>query len=332
MRLPSALMALAVLLAQALPAQKTQKTAPTPTRPHLDAGADTNDARTYYRYGMQMVNSKPAEADVINQYPAVDRAELNVHVLEQMSEMRKKGWMFYAEGRFPDALDAYAKQLHDKRRNKKDHEENDSEVHAERARIFYQMGNMDSARAELTTAIAGMRERDTKRTVILYESKAIYEQSLGMIDERSSKPDDAREAYGQALTEDLSYYAAHSLLSQLQLRQGDTTAALSEMDLAVQLQPNDPALRYSYAVLLVQSRRDADAVTQLMKSIALDPYYAAPRLLLARISDVEEYTEEAVKGYQDYVSLSPKSDPQLAMVRTRLAALTSAVASTSAKP
>ncbi len=414
MRLPTALLTLAALIAPALPAQKTQKTVPTPTRPRLDAGADTNDARSYYRYGVQMVSDKPEEsvraffwatqldpssaeamyalrtssllamtsnelfsyfdwsrkkrppeylaldsllyraytvdpfvyrsmdlpliraiieADVINQYPSVDRAELNVHVLDEMREMRKTGWMSYAQGRFPDALDAYAKQLSDKSRNKKDHEENDSELHADRARVFYQMGNMDSARAELTSAITAMRARDTKSVVILYESKAMYEQSLGMIDERASKPDDAREDYGQALTEDLSYYAAHSLLSRLQLKQGDTTAALSEMDLAVQLQPNDPALRYSYAVLLVQARRrDTEAVQQLMKAIALDAYYAPPRLLLARISDVEEYTEEAVKGYQDYVSLTPKSDPQLPAVRTRLAALTSAVASTTAKP
>src|SRR6202030_4369004 len=50
------------LLAPALPAQKTKKTVPTPTRPRLDAGADTNDARAYYRYGVQMVNEKPAES------------------------------------------------------------------------------------------------------------------------------------------------------------------------------------------------------------------------------------------------------------------------------
>ncbi len=62
MRLPTALLTLAVLLAPALPAQKSQKTAPPPTRPRLDAGADTNDARSYYRYGMQMVNSKSAES------------------------------------------------------------------------------------------------------------------------------------------------------------------------------------------------------------------------------------------------------------------------------
>lgn len=411
MRLPTALLSLAVLLTPALDAQK--KVVGPPLRPHLDAGADTNDARTYYRYGMQMVSSKPTEsvrgfywalqldpssaesmyalrtasllamssselydyfdwsrkkrppehlaldsllyraftvnpfvyrnmdlplihqmieADVINQYPSVDRVELNVHVLDEMNQMRKLGWMSYAEGRFPDALDAYAKQLHDKGRNKKDHEENDSEIHADRARIFYQMGNMDSARSELTAAIAGMRERDKKSTVILYESKAMYEQSLGMINERSNKPDDAREAYGQALTEDLSYYAAHSHLAQLQLAQGDTGTAVSEMELAVQLQPNDPMLRYGYAIILVKAKRDGDAASQLLKAIAADPYYAAPHLMLARMADVEEYTNDAVSEYQRYISLAAKNDPELPTARDRLTKLSATVASTPAKP
>lgn len=411
MRLPTALLSLAVLLTPALNAQK--KVAAPPLRPHLDAGADTNDARTYYRYGMQMVSSKPTEsvrgfywalqldpssaesmyalrtasllamssselydyfdwsrkkrppehlaldsllyraftvnpfvyrnmdlqlirqmleADVINQYPSVDRVELNVHVLDEMNLMRKLGWMSYAEGRFPEALDAYAKQLHDKGRNKKDHEENDSEIHADRARIFYQMGNMDSARSELTAAIAGMRERDKKSTVILYESKAMYEQSLGMINERSNKPDDAREAYGQALTEDLSYYAAHSHLAQLQLAQGDTGTAVSEMELAVQLQPNDPMLRYGYAVILVKAKRDGDAAGQLLKAIAADPYYAAPHLMLARMADIEDYTDDAVSEYQRYISLAAKSDPELPTARDRLTKLSATVAATPAKP
>lgn len=410
MRLPTALLVVAFVLA---PVVAAQKVAPIPPRPRLDAGADTNDAGSYYRYGLQMVNRKPAEsvkafywatqinpgsaeamyalrtstllaltseelfdyfdwsqkkrssqylvldsllyraytvnpfvyrnmdlqliralieASAIKSDRSINRAELGHDVLERLNAMRKEGWLSYAEGRLPDALEGYAKELRDKRRNKKDHEENDSEIHADRARVFYQMGNMDSARAELTAAIAGFREKDKKDVVILYESKAMYEQSLGMINERASKMDEAREAYGQALTEDLSYYSAHSHLAQLQLTQGDTAAAVTEMDLAVQLQPNDPALRYGYAVVLVQAGRDADAVQQLMKSIAADQYYAAPRLLLARISDVEQYTAEAVKGYQDYVALAPRSDPQLATVKTRLVALTSTVATTPATP
>jgi tetratricopeptide (TPR) repeat protein len=404
-RLPSALLALAALLAPSLGAQKAT---PIPTRPRLEAGSDTNDAGEYYRFGMQMVSNKPSEsvrafywamqinpssadaiyayrtatllamtsselfnyfdwsakkrspqylaidsllfrayaanpfvnrnmdlplirslieANVINQYPTVDRAELNVHVLQEMGYMRKQGWMSYAEGRLPDALIAYDKELHDRGRTKKEHEENDSELHADRARIFYQMGNMDSARTELTSAIAGMREHDKKSTVILYESKAIYDQSLGMINERSSKVDDAREAYGQALTEDLSYYMAHSRLAQLALAQGDTSVALAEMDLAVQLQPNDPTMHYGYALAFVKARRDAEAAGQCLKAVAADSYYAAPHLLLAKIADVEEDTEDAVNEYQRFVALAAKNDPGLPAAHERLTKLTATVAS-----
>jgi tetratricopeptide (TPR) repeat protein len=274
------------------------------------------------------------EANVKDEHPDVDAAELNLAILNYMHDARHTAWASYALGRLPEALEAYAKQLKDlertkNKKNKREHEDDASEIHADRARIFFLLGNMDSALTEMTSAMAGLREHDAKETVILYESKAIYDQSLGMIHEGAHHPDLAREAYAHALEEDLSYFSAHTKMAMLQLAQGDTTSALTEMDLAIQLEPNDPALRYGYAIALIQSRRDADAATQLMKSIALDPYYAAPRLLLARIADAEQYTEEAVKEYSDYVALAPKSDPQAAEARTRLTALQATVASSS---
>ena len=189
---------------------------------------------------------------------------------------------------------------------------------------------MDSARAELTAAIAGFRERDKKDVVILYESKAMYEQALGIIDEKANKPDDAREAYGQALTEDLSYYAAHARLAQLQLLAGDTAAAFSEMDLAVQLQPNDPIPHYAYAIIDIKSKRDADAATHLTKAAAAAPYYSAPHFLLARIADVEDDTEDAVAEYRKYISLAASSDVNLPTAKDRLAKLTATMALTAA--
>ena len=410
MRTPTALLSVALLLA---PAMRAQKVVAPPTRPHLDAGVDTNDARAYYQYGVRMIESKPdessrafywaakldpssgealyamrtaalmklssndlydyydysakkrkpeylaldsllyraytinpflyrslyrnlmhriLEADVKNEHPDVDAAELNLAILNYMHDARHTAWASYSQGRFPEALDAYAKELKDldrtkNKRNKREHEDDASEIHAERARIFYLVGNTDSSLTEMTAAMAGLRERDAKETVILYESKAMYDQSLGMIHERAKHPDLAREAYAHALEEDLSYFSAHTRMAGLQLAQGDTTSALTEMDLAIQLQPNDPALRYDYAVALIQARRDADAVTQLMKSIAVDPFYPAPRLLLARIADAEQYTEDAVREYTEYVALAPKSDPQVDAARTRLSALQATVAS-----
>ena len=132
----------------------------------------------------------------------------------------------------------------------------------------------------MSAAIAGLSERDTKETVILYESKAMYDQSLGMIHEKAKHPDLAREAYAHALEEDLAYYSAHSRMASLQLASGDTANAIAEMELAVQLQPNDPVLLYNYATTLVRARRDGEAATQLGKSVAADSFYAQPHMLL----------------------------------------------------
>ena len=406
-------LALAMVLGSpAVAAQKAVKANPIPLRPQLDVGADTNDAGTYYRYGMRVLSNKPAEsvrafywasqidpssgevmyalrtatlmamdgsdlvdyfdysgktrppkylaldsllyraytvnpflyrnidlalirrlieARVVRENPSVDRAELNTGILEMMRDMHDEGWLAYAESRLPDALADYAKDLKSKGRSKKAHKEEDSEIHAERARIFYLLGNMDSARTEMTAAVDAMRAQDAKDVVLLYESKAMYEQSLGMIQEQAKHPDEAREAYGQALTEDLSYYAAHNRMAELELAKGDTAGAVTEMDLAVQLQPNDPVLRYTYARALVESRRDGDAATQLLKAIAMDPFYAAPHFLLARIADAEQYTDDAVTQYQQFAAIAAKGDPDLPVARDRLAKLT-AVAAAPSKP
>jgi Flp pilus assembly protein TadD len=288
------------------------------------------------------------EAETATMFPQITPALLAQTVAQRMRQASSQPWMAYTQGRFQDALDAYATELHtldkavDSVQKKKPSAREKAyaemrkvrraiaavEIHSQRARIFYQIHQFDSASTEMTTALSLLQAQDSGHTVLLYQSKAIFEQSLGMIYEHDKRFDLAREAYGQALAEDLSYYAAHSHLALLQLKAGDTTAAVTEMDLAVQLQPDDAALRYSYAVLLIQARRDAEAAQQLIKSIAVDPYYAPPRLLLARISDYEEYTEEAVKNYQEYVALTTRNDSELPRVKMRLAKLTASLAST----
>jgi tetratricopeptide (TPR) repeat protein len=414
-RTPTALLAVVLLLTPVLRAQKVKAD---PTRPRLDVGVDTNDARSYYQYGVRMIDSKPEESsraffwasrldpssgdalyglrvaelmkmgfgtlsdyydysakkrkpeflaldsllfraytinpflyrnlerqltrriiesEVRQENPSVDGASLNLAILDYMQDSRHTAWQSYAAGRFPEALELYAKRLKElertkNKKNKRAHEDDASEIHAERGRIFYLLGNMDSALTELTAAVAAMRQRDEKETVILYESKAMYDQSLGMIHEQAKHLDLAREAYAHALEEDLSYYTAHTKMAVLQLTQGDTTAALTEMDLAAQLQPNDPVLRYSYALVLIRAGKDGEAATQLTKAIAADPYYAAPHLLLARMADVEQYTDDAVSEYQRYIAMAPKSDPALKSAQERLTTLTAMVATAPAKP
>lgn len=103
------------------------------------------------------------------------------------------------------------------------------------------------------------------------------------------------------------------------------------MDLAVQLNPSDPVVRYSYAEILVHAKRDGDAAAQLRKAIALDPYYGAPHLLLALIADVEQYTDDAISEYTAYVAVASKKEEQLLVAKARLRELTASVASNPVK-
>ena len=189
------------------------------------------------------------------------------------------------------------------------------DLHAKRARIFFQLHELDSASTEMTAAISILQAQDSGSLQPIYLSKAIFDESLGIIYEHDRRFDLAREAYGRALQEDLSFYAAHNRLAALELEQGDTTNALTDIDLAVQLEPRDPALRYRYAEVLVSARRDAEAAQQLKKAIVLDPYYGSPHLMLAMMSDVESYTDEAIAEYTAYVALAARSEPQLARIQ-----------------
>jgi tetratricopeptide (TPR) repeat protein len=254
----------------------------------------------------------------------------------------------YSQGRFQEALDSYAFELYasrlfgeppaKKKPNAKEKQYAEMvkvrlafervDLHAKRARIFFQLHELDSASVEMTAAISILQAQDSGSYQPIYLSKAIFDESLGIIYEHDRRFDLAREAYGHALQEDLSYYAAHGRLAELEVAQGDTSIALSEMDLAVQLASDDPALRYRYGELLVNARRDADAAQQLKRAIKLDPYYGAPHLLLAMIGDVENYTNDAIAEYQSYVALAARSEPQLPRVKARLAKLTEGLAST----
>ena len=59
LRSPAVALALAVLAAAPLLAQKDEKI---PARPELDAGADTNDAYAYYDFGLDRLRKQPQRA------------------------------------------------------------------------------------------------------------------------------------------------------------------------------------------------------------------------------------------------------------------------------
>ncbi len=252
--------------------------------------------------------------------PGVDQAELADDIREYTSKggPYTKGINAYIAGNFPFALEEYATAMPGWKYK--------FYLHAERGRIFYMLGAYDSAAAEFNRAVGELRNYDKDELTFVYESKALYEQSLAMIDEKRGRVDSARESYGRALQEDLSYAPAHLGLSAIDLAKSDTAGALSEMEIAAQVQPNDGVIAYIYGRTLLLSAHDAQAVEQLKRAVVLEPYFAEPRILLAAVYDNADYTAEAIEAYTAFLNLASKRDTRLALAQKRLVVLSAAAA------
>ncbi|HEX4574051.1 MAG TPA: tetratricopeptide repeat protein [Gemmatimonadales bacterium] len=219
-----------------------------------------------------------------------------------------------SEGRWTDALDLYRKAVSEE-------PDEAAQIHVERARVFRRVGTDDSTRAELALALDKLRHRDEKTFIYAYQSKALLEHCIGLTYETLGQFEPAREAYGRALQEDLSYFPAHVRLGSVALAVGDTASALSEMDLAAQLRGDDAWVRATYGATLAQAGRWADAVVHLRKAVELEPFFATPYYLLGRAEEQLGRTAEAAQDYRGYVAHASDRDTRVADVKQRLAAL-----------
>ena len=84
--------------------------------------------------------------------------------------------------------------------------------------------------------------------------------------------------------------------------------ALSEMDLAVQIRPDDAMLRYTYGYALGTSGRYADAEVQLRKAIEADPYYAASYFVLGQVLDALGKLDDASAQYKTFLARASLQD------------------------
>lgn len=194
-------------------------------------------------------------------------------------------------------------------------------THLERARIFGMRAQTDSAIAEFNSALVELRKKDAKSLVFVYNSKATIEHSIGVLLEAHDRPAEAREAYGRALQEDVSFYPAHLSLGLLALGAKDTTTAVSELDLAVQIAGNEPYVRYVYGYTLAAVGKRPEALAQINKAIELDPYYALPYITLAEIQEKNGDHGAARTAYQAYLKHAGKQDPQRTDVEAKVLAI-----------
>ena len=225
----------------------------------------------------------------------------------------ERAYIAYGEGRFDDALKLYADAIKDSRFK--------TYYRIERGRLFFQLNQADSALAELTKALDEERKMDKKDLVYLYDSKEVLEISIGLAQQRLGNTAAAKEAFGQALQENLSYFPAHLQLGYMALEAKDTATALSEMDLAVQIRGDDPTLRYIYGYSLAVSGRYKDAEVQLHKAIELDPVFALSYNELGEVLDKEGRSSDALEQYRAFLARASQVDLHRKTVEERVQVL-----------
>ncbi|HEX7119384.1 MAG TPA: tetratricopeptide repeat protein [Longimicrobiales bacterium] len=224
-----------------------------------------------------------------------------------------RAWIAESEGRLGDALELYTRAV--------ERDEDDPELRTGLARIQFRMGRFDEARESFGAALELLREKDEEELVRLYESKVLLEHSIGLILEQQGDVEGARNAYGRALQEDLSYAPSHVRLAELALAGGDTAAALGEFALAVEAAPGSGGLRYQHGSLLARAGQLEAAERELRRAIELEPHFAAPYRVLGAVLERMGRRAEAVQQYREYLDRSSRSSPDRSRVEQRLTAL-----------
>ncbi|HEX6040850.1 tetratricopeptide repeat protein [Longimicrobium sp.] len=218
----------------------------------------------------------------------------------------------YARGSHEDALRLYADAISKTRRK--------SGLRADRARLLAHLQSWAPALQEMTQSLEELRREDERDVVYLYESKALMEHGIGLLNERMGNLPAAREAYGRALTEELTYYPAHVRMATLALTEGDTAAAVAEFDLAAQA-TSEPSVLYAYGAMLTQIGRYDDAARQFERVIGVAPYYAEPYFGLGMVRDAQGNPSGAADAFRQFLSRARQNHGRRPHAEQRLQAI-----------
>lgn len=221
--------------------------------------------------------------------------------------------VYYSRGRFDLALRVWARMM-----ERRPHA---PLLRVARARTFFLTGQLDSAGAMMSEALRIERRRDVDSASITYESKTLWEYAMGRIHHSLGRLDSAQQAYERALIEDLAFAPAHHQLAVLHLERLDTTSALRELARAVSVGEREFLPRLTYGILLASTGSTDSALVHLRRAIELEPWAARPRLILGAVLDSDGDRAGAADAFEQWLARAPRTDPNVAGVRARVANL-----------
>lgn len=175
-----------------------------------------------------------------------------------------------------------------------------------RALAFVGGQQLDSAVVEVTELLATLRAQDQATISRYYQSKALLEYALGRLHEAAGHPDQAREAYGRALVEDLTMYPARAALARMALRQRNAAEAAEHMAQVVEIAPDDAVMHYEHGNALVAAGRTDDAIAAFQAASRLEPHWADPYVRLGMALERSGQRDQAVSALRAYLERAPR--------------------------
>jgi tetratricopeptide (TPR) repeat protein len=224
-----------------------------------------------------------------------------------------QAWEAFSDGRFHDAIALYGKLLARKKK--------DAATREDLGTALFLARDFGKAAVELKLAIEERDEKDQKQTVFLYRSKALLQHKLGLALTRKGDLDAAREAFGKALAEDLSFYPAHLVLAHMAMASGDTATAFLEYQTAVELRPEEVTPHLTRASALMSAGRYDAAIESLTKLTTLEPYFAEPFYNLGRALEAKGDGAAAIVQYNAFLAKATSGDANRATAIERIKVL-----------
>jgi Tfp pilus assembly protein PilF len=223
------------------------------------------------------------------------------------------GMRAYGLGDYRKAVAEWAKALRKR--------PNASMLHIPRAYAWVRLNEADSAIADLSLLVQRLEIVERDSAVAPYFSKDFLYYAIGMLHASKHRFPEARAAFEKSLLENLGFYMAHVRLSGAVMMLHDTTAALTELETAMLIRPDDPLVLVYDGSLLLGRGRVTDAEKQFHAALRADSDYALPHVFLGMAAEARHDTAFARTEYATYLARSARSASERAWATSRLATL-----------
>jgi Flp pilus assembly protein TadD len=125
-----------------------------------------------------------------------------------------------------------------------------------------------------------------------------------ILDERY---EEARRICEKMLEADVESFDTHHFMAKIAQAEGNTVEAITHLEEAIRIQPDEPRLQYELANALMQSGRDNEALEHLQNSLRLKPWSDEARVNVGIVLANQGRLREAQRLLQEALELNPES-------------------------